>query len=190
MAEPHGPGPAPAALPRTTPSAQGRCWHTVSGLARFALRVAPSDQAVATLQSGGVPISPNACRADQRGDWAALWLGPDEQLLLGPEREAAALAARVHQALDPTPHALVDISHRQVGIALASRCAADLLSSGCPLDFDLAAFPVGACTRSVYAKAEVVLWRRAEQQFHLEAWRSFIPYVAGLLAQAEREFQV
>jgi sarcosine oxidase subunit gamma len=39
----------------------------------------------------------------------------------------------------------------------------------------------------VYAKAEVVLWRQGTQQFQLQAWRSFLPYVTGLLALGSQE---
>ena len=64
--------------------------------------------------------------------------------------------------------------------------AALLLSSGCPLDLDAHAFPVGMCTRTMLAKAEVVLWRTAAEAFHLEVWRSFAPYVTQFLAEAAR----
>jgi len=37
------------------------------------------------------------------------------------------------------------------------------------------------CTRTVFAKAEIVLWRTQPEQFHLEVWRSFAPYVWELL---------
>jgi sarcosine oxidase, subunit gamma len=43
------------------------------------------------------------------------------------------------------------------------------------------------CTRTVLAKAEIVLWRRAHDSFHLEVWRSFAGYVSGVLAEAARE---
>jgi sarcosine oxidase, subunit gamma len=43
------------------------------------------------------------------------------------------------------------------------------------------------CTRTMYDKAEIVLWRRAPDRFHLEVWRSFARYVEGLLRIAEAE---
>jgi sarcosine oxidase subunit gamma len=44
------------------------------------------------------------------------------------------------------------------------------------------------CTRTVFAKAEVVLWRTGADAFHVEVWRSFAPYVLGLLEEAAREY--
>jgi sarcosine oxidase subunit gamma len=85
------------------------------------------------------------------------------------------------------PHALVDISHRQTAFEVVGPCARTLLNAGCPLDLQDHAFRVGACTRTLFEKCEVVLWRREAETFHVEVWRSFAPYVTGLLSLAERE---
>ncbi len=66
--------------------------------------------------------------------------------------------------------------------------AATILSGACPLDLDLGEFPVGMCTRTVLAKADIMLWRTGEDSFHLEVWRSFSGYVTGLLSEIAGEF--
>ena len=43
------------------------------------------------------------------------------------------------------------------------------------------------CTRTVFAKAEIVLWRPAEHVFRLEVWRSFSLYVVQLLHEVARD---
>ena len=63
-----------------------------------------------------------------------------------------------------------------------------ILSGACPLDLDLSEFPIGMCTRTVLAKADIVLWRTREDAFHLEVWRSFAGYVTGLLREIAVEF--
>jgi len=138
----------------------------------------------------GTALPQQACRAAVAGARAALWLGPDEWLLLAPEAEGPALAAALEQAMEPHPHALVDISHRQVGLEVAGAEAAAALNAGCPLDLDPAAFPVGMCTRTVLAKAEIVLWRKTPVTFHVEVWRSFAGYVWAFLTEASREFHI
>jgi sarcosine oxidase, subunit gamma len=40
------------------------------------------------------------------------------------------------------------------------------------------------CTRTIFAKAEIVLWRRAKDSFRVEVWRSFAPYVSDFLKEA------
>lgn len=146
--------------------------------------------AVAQAAAGtclGLPFSTVACRAVANGDRAALWLGPDEQLLLMPESEAAAVYAELARVLANHPHSVVDISHRQMAIELQGPHAAWLLAAQCPLPLDLNSFPVGMCTRTVFSKAEIVLWRRETHLFHVEVWRSFAQYLAGLLREVARE---
>ena len=139
---------------------------------------AAAEQAL-TLQ---LPASP--CRAALDGERAALWLGPDEWLLIAADGSAASLAAALDEALQALPHSLVDVSHRQVALALDSPQAATLLAAGCPLDLDARAFPVNMCTRTVLGKAEVVLWLTGTQRFRIEVWRSFTAYVSAYLAEA------
>jgi sarcosine oxidase, subunit gamma len=139
----------------------------------------------------GVPFADEACRARAALGRATLWLGPDEYLLLdgaSDPRTAAALAAAIENALGELPHALVDISQRQIAFELRGAQAADILSGGCPLDLDIEQFPVGACTRTVFAKADIVLWRTAADTFHLEVWRSFGAYVTDLLREVAVDF--
>ncbi len=120
------------------------------------------------------------------GERAALWQGPDEWLLIA-EAEAGDVEARLEAALGNVFHTLVNISHRQVGLALEGPAAARLLAAGCPLDLDLSAFPVGMATRTLFVKAEIGLWRRADTAFRLEVGRSFAPYVAHMLNEAARD---
>jgi sarcosine oxidase subunit gamma len=137
----------------------------------------------------GLSISQTTCRASAHGNRAALWLGPDERLLLAPEALGAEIACVLEQALRGTPHSLVDVSHRQTALEVSGPHAATVLCAGCPLDLDPSAFPVGMCTRTVLAKAEIVLWRTGEDIFHLDVWRSFVTYVSRFLAEAALELR-
>jgi sarcosine oxidase subunit gamma len=151
---------------------------------RYVLRGGP--QAIAAAGNAlALDISQVACRAAVNGERAALWLGPDEQLLLAPD--GLDLTATLTSALRDFPHSLVDVSHRQIGLEVSGPHASVMLNAGCPLDLDISAFPVGMCTRTVFAKAEIVLWRTSEDVFHVEVWRSFAAYVSQFLAEVERE---
>ena len=154
--------------------------------ARFILRArAGAVDAAAPALGTALPLI--ACRAALAGEVAALWLGPDEWLLLAPETAGAALAARLAAALEGVAHALVDIGHRQGGLLLGGAAAGAVLNAGCPLDLDLAAFPIGMCTRTLLGKAEMVLWRTGAAAFRIEAGRSFLPYVWRFLTIAARD---
>lgn len=114
----------------------------------------------------------------------ALRLGPDEWLLLADANSDPWLAARIADAAKGVAFSLVDVSHRHAGVDVAGPSVEAVLAVGCPLPLDLAAFPVGRATRTVLAKAEVVLWRQEPNAFQIEVARSFAPYVVGLLGVA------
>jgi sarcosine oxidase subunit gamma len=50
-----------------------------------------------------------------------------------------------------------------------------VLSSGCPLD--LAKMGVGRATRTVFETVEILVWREAEDRWHVEVWRSFATWL-------------
>lgn len=127
------------------------------------------------------PLEP--LRSQTSGPRSALWMGPDEWLLIAEDSESA-LGPTLEAALAPIPHALVDVSHRQGAVELSGRGAARLLNAGVPLDLDLSAFPVGMVARTLLTKAEIVLWRRAPELFRVEFSRSFGPYIIAILSQA------
>ncbi|MGH7119608.1 MAG: sarcosine oxidase subunit gamma [Acetobacteraceae bacterium] len=161
---------------------------TLPPAARFILR-GRAPVVAAAAAAFGAALPQQACRATVAGDRAALWLGPDEWLLLAPDAEGAALGIALEQAMKGLPHALADVSHRQVGIAVAGQRAASVLNAGCPLDLDPSTFPLGMCTRTVLAKTGIVLWRTAPLAFRIEVWRSFAAYAWRFLAEASREFR-
>jgi len=172
--------------PRSPPTiAASRMLQALPPATRYLLRGGAAVRAAAEAALGAA-IPSVACRAAGNGEWAALWLGPDEWLLLGPESQAAAVPAALATALAELPHSLVDVSHRQSALSVRGPEATRLLASGCPLDLDATAFPIDMCTRTVLAKAEVVLWRIGEQAFRIEVSRSFVAYVSQFLAEAAR----
>ena len=130
-----------------------------------------------------LPMRPNRAEQALRDGRAALWLGPDEWLLVAPGEEVQAVAAGLEPALAGHSCSLVDVSSRQTGLVLEGPSASRMLSAGCPLDLRPVAFPVGMATRTLFLKAEIVLWRQSDQRFHVEVWRSFASYLAGHVAE-------
>jgi len=153
--------------------------------ARFILRGAESVRVACGMVFGAEPPS-RLGPAGESQERAALWLGPDEWLLLADSADAADIGGVLESVLEGTAHSLVDVSHRQIGLIASGPAAARVLNAGCPLDLDPHAFPVGFATRTLFDKIEIVLWRRAETSFHIEVWRSFASYLAGSLAEAAR----
>jgi heterotetrameric sarcosine oxidase gamma subunit len=121
-------------------------------------------------------VFPDTCRATMDGDRALLWLGPDEFLLLAS-----------HRAFD-VPTGAVDISHRDTALSVSGPRAGWVINAFCPLDLHPSAFPVGMCTRTIFGKSPILLWRTDIDTFRIDVMRSFAPYVWACLEEARREF--
>lgn len=134
----------------------------------------------------GVALPREANRSNTAGGLSALWLGPDEWLLVSTDEDGVSLSARLSAAIGATPASVVDVTHRSVTLLVSGPGAADALAAGCPLDLAVRAFPVGAATRTVLGKTEIVLQRLDDARFRLDVWRSFAPYVVGLLREEAR----
>jgi sarcosine oxidase subunit gamma len=145
---------------------------------RAVLRLKP-ESAPAASAAIGLNLSSPLNTAAGTMDYAALHLGPDEWLLLS--------TSPLPPLTLPEPFALVDVSQRQVGLTVTGPHATSTLNTGCPLDLHVSATPPGTATRTIFHKAEVVLWRLDDDTFHLEVWRSFVPYVTALLEVAAKE---
>jgi sarcosine oxidase, subunit alpha len=135
----------------------------------------------------GVLLPTAPCRSTIARDRAALWLGPEEWLIVVPE-SASHLTALATKAAGDHPSSIVDVSYRTRTLQIAGAHAAWCLNTFCALDLDGQAFPVGMCTRTLLGDAEVVVWRIAPEVFHLDVPRSFEPYVWACLEEARLEF--
>lgn len=148
---------------------------------RISLRV--PTESVATLSKAlGVTLPQKPKTSASKGSRTALWLGPDEWLVIddanGPLEDCASVEAL---------HSAVGISHRNIAISVTGAGAANTINAGCPQDLSLAAFPVGACSRTILGKVEIVLLRTGEEAFRVECWRSFSDYVFTFLTEAARD---
>jgi sarcosine oxidase subunit gamma len=153
--------------------------------ARFILRGGEGARLACGIAFGAEPPQQLGLAGEGAGR-AAIWLGPDEWLMIADGADPAPLSETLESVLDGTAHSLVDVSHRQIGLIASGSAVPRVLNAGCPLDLDLSTFPVGFATRTLFDKAEIVLWRRAEATFHVEIWRSFAPWLAASLAEAAR----
>lgn len=108
----------------------------------------------------------------------ALWLGPEEWLLLAEPGTPPPLAPGA---------SVVEVSAGFAALELAGPEAPLLLNEGCPLDLADAAFPPGRCTRSLFGKVEIILWRREAGRWRVEVARSLAPHLLALLHEAAAE---
>jgi sarcosine oxidase subunit gamma len=162
----------------TAPFAAGATVTELPPTTRIALRTA--DPAAT-----GLSLPARIGTRSAEGARTALCLGPDEWLIETPAADAAALTATLADLAARQPLSAVEVSDREITLALEGPAVLDLLATGCPLD--LARMPTGSGTRTVFDTAQVVLTRETDDRFHLTVWRSFAPHVRALLDLAARE---
>lgn len=148
---------------------------------RLSLR-APAASLAALSKALGLALPARPKTSSSSGARHALWLGPDEWLMIDEAGADMAALLKPVKAL----HSAVDVSHRNTAILVSGAGAADVLNAGCPQDLSPAAFPVGASSRTILGKVEIVLSRTADDAFRVEVWRSFSGYAFTLLEDAAR----
>lgn len=146
---------------------------------RISLR-APDASVAALSKALGVELPRKPKTSAAKAGRTALWLGPDEWLVIDEAgKDPLADCAEV-----AVLHSAVGISHRNVAISVTGPAAATTINSGSPQDLSLDVFPVGAASRTILGKAEIVLLRTAADAFRVECWRSFSDYVFTFLSEA------
>lgn len=146
---------------------------------RMSLR-APEASVAALSKALGLTLPKQPKTSASKTGRTALWLGPDEWLVID-EAGKDPLADRAGVA---ALHSAVGISHRNVAFAVTGPAAAAAINAGCPQDLSLEAFPVGAASRTILGKCEILLLRTAADAFRVECWRSFSDYVFTFLSEA------
>jgi sarcosine oxidase, subunit gamma len=133
-----------------------------------------------------LPLMPNRWHGGER--MAAIWLGPDEWLIVAPQGEAANVEQAMREARPNDPWlSLVDVSHNYTRVALSGPSARDVLAKGCALDLRPDQFATGDCAQTVLAKAPVLL-RALPEVDSFELWfrNSHAGYLAVWLLDAVR----
>lgn len=153
---------------------------------RINLRARAEDVAALSAALGvDLPVRPKTS-ASANGR-TALWLGPDEWLVIAEGTSDSGSALVEAAAGSGVLHSATDVSHRNTAILVSGSGAAAAINTGCPQDLSLASFPLGASSRTIFGKVEIVLLRTAEDAFRVEVWRSFSDYAFGLLAEGARD---
>ncbi|AEH86342.1 MULTISPECIES: sarcosine oxidase subunit gamma [Mesorhizobium] len=152
---------------------------------RISLR-APEASVAALSKALGVTLPKKPKTSVSKAGRTALWLGPDEWFVIDEAGNDPLAACATVAAL----HSAVGVSHRNIAIAVTGAAAAATINSGCPQDLSLDAFPVGAASRTILGKAEIVLLRTAADAFRVECWRSFSDYVFTFLSEGARDAAV
>ena len=162
-----------------------------SFLGHLNLRGDPADKDFLKTVEGALgfalPLEPNT--VEESGERAALWLGPNEWLILTAPDEQEGLLQSLREALGEIFAAVTDVSGGQTVIALSGPHARDVLAKGCTLDLHPRVFGPGRCAQTLVAKSGALIRQRdKEPSFELIVRRSFADYLWRWLEDAAGEY--
>ncbi|HET8604912.1 MAG TPA: sarcosine oxidase subunit gamma family protein [Marmoricola sp.] len=157
-------------------------------LTMVSVRAEPrSGAAVAIGEVLGAPLPDRVGSSATSGEHTALWLGPDEWLVVSTS-PAAPLVARLSVALGYARGDIVDVSANRTTLELTGPSARAVLAKGCPADLHPQAFGVGSTITTTLGPVPLLLWRSGEESWRLLPRSSFADYVARWLVDAAAEF--
>ena len=161
--------------------------RAIADSARFSLRIDPAELSRAS-DAFGLSLPETIGSAVIENEKIAICLGPDEWYLVAPTDAQDTIVSAFAAFYSESPHSLIDIGHREVGIEIDGLDAVLALSSA--IAFDLESMPANSGCRTVFDKVQIILLRETELRFRIEVWRSFATHVWDLLTCASREIEL
>ncbi len=147
--------------------------------------VSPAATRVAAVLDGPLPI---ACgQVTGTDSHHALWLGPDEWLIV-LATDAVAMADQLTAAVGEEPGLVLDVSANRTVLELAGPRSRAVLEKGCPVDLHPRSFGPGHAVSTTLGRVPVLLWQTDGDTYRLLPRSSFADYVARWLLDAMQEF--
>ncbi|MFJ7336338.1 sarcosine oxidase subunit gamma [Streptomyces sp. NPDC101116] len=135
-----------------------------------------------------LPVEPGT--VVRAGELTALWLGPDEWLVVSPPGGRRGLESRIREAAGDEPVSVVDVSAQRTTLLVSGPRARDLLAHGCSLDLHPRVFGPGRCAQTTLGRTQVVLVARDDPGagFWVLVRSSFAGYLTDWLLDAAVEW--
>jgi sarcosine oxidase, subunit gamma len=159
-------------------------------LSQINFRADPTDtgtmQRLASSLGFALPFVPNTVTSGVGR--RALWLGPNEWLIVGAVDQERALAQALRDGLEGAFGSIVDVSANRTVLEIGGPNARNLLAHGVTVDLDSHSFGPGRCAQTLLAKAPVIIERASDDPtFHIYARSSYASYVGDWLLDAATE---
>jgi sarcosine oxidase subunit gamma len=153
-------------------------------IVRLRVPLAEAARAAALMQLPSEPLQSSV------SDPAALWISPDQWLLVGEHLSADEIIAMCRARLAEMLHAATDSSDALASFVIEGADARNLLAMGSGVDFHRSVFAPGKCVRTRIAKLAVVVRAVGEQLFEVFVDRSASRYFREYLDRSARDCAV
>ena len=118
----------------------------------------------------------------------AVWLSPDEVLLLTEAGAEAALAKQIADNAGQTHIAVNDISDALTSLHLKGTAVRQILAKGCAIDLHKNHFTTGDCAQTMLSHAAVTLLALGDDEMMVICRTSFTDYTVAYLCDAALEY--
>ena len=118
-------------------------------------------------------------------NYTSMWLSPDEWIIISnniinKENNSFEIEELLFNKISKTNlGSVVDVSDQFVMINLNGEKIFDLLSTGCPFDFNDFRSKVGSVTQTLLAQIDVIIHHKAENSINLLVRRSFSEHLVS-----------
>src|ERR1700694_5284700 len=123
----------------------------LSFISQVNLRADPTDtdlmRRLAAALGFTLPVVPNSVAS--REERRALWLGPDEWLIVGPDGQQEAIERALRNGLDSASGSIVDVSANCTLLEIRGARARELLAHGVSIDLDARSFSPDQCAQTL-----------------------------------------
>jgi sarcosine oxidase subunit gamma len=131
-----------------------------------------------------LPTTSNTITGDP-DDRHALWLGPDEWLVVGRPGAEDEIVRILRQAAEGRYRAITDVSAGRTTIELFGPCARETLEAVCAIDLHPRSFGPSQCAQTIVARVSVILSQVSkEPRYRVLVRSSFARYMAAWLVDA------
>lgn len=176
----------------TVSGPRGVALREIPHLAQITLRGDAADAgfsaAVRSVLDFDLPVAANTMA--RAGEVAALWLGPDEWLIVGAPDSETDLTARLNGALTGMHVSVVDVTANRTVLELSGPSARAVLEKATSLDLRPRGFKPGQCAQTNLARTVGILELAEGGAWRIYVRNSFALYLADWLLDAMTEYGI
>lgn len=182
--------PQSASLPTRSPHHKtGACGMTITCMADTAfINFRGKKTLQQSLESCGFVAPPTPNSMTKKGKNRAIWLGPDETLLICGTNQEAKIHKNISQSFEKKHFAATIISDALRLYDLKGKYVRDMLAKGCSLDLHHTIFIKGQSAQTQIGHAQVILACENQHHIILICRTSFSDYMETWLKDASLEY--
>ena len=118
------------------------------------------------------------------GDARAVWMSPDELLLIMAAGQAPDAMSAASKKLAKMHHMALDVSDARSVLRLTGALVGEVLAKGAPCDCSDKGFPPGTARRTHLGGLAVGIWRLDAETWEVMCFRSYTHHLQTWLAEA------